>query len=110
MTKLKNFLNEMGERKFTFSNGKVQQTERNALKKDFLDILKETMIDNGFDVERTDEGVVIVLESNRVIFIALNAVVKNLDYDIEFEVAEYENKLAKQVERENERKKKTNNK
>lgn len=110
MTKLTNLINTLGEKNFEIANDKIKQTERNALKKDFLDTLLETLTDNGFDAERTNDGVVIVLQANRTIYIAIDAVVKNLDYDIDFETAEYETKIAKQVERELERQKKAESK
>lgn len=95
-------LNEkVASRKFEVANDKIKQTERNTLKKEFLDTLKETFGNAGFDVERTADGVVLVLQAeNTPVYIAVDAVIKNLDYDLDFEVSEYGLKLEKQAERE----------
>lgn len=101
MTKLFELVASVGAKKFEIANDKIKQTERNGLKKDFLDTLKETFVGAGFDVERTGDGVVLVLQAkNTSIYVAVDAVIKNLDYDLDFEVSEYELKIQKQTERE----------
>lgn len=104
MEKLLNLQETISGKKFEIANDKIKQTDRNALKKEFLDSLKDSLDSQGFDVERTDDGVVLVLQAeNTPIYIAIDGVVKNLDYDLDLEIAEYETKLEKQAERERER-------
>ena len=107
MVKLVDFVNGMNVKAFDITNDKIKQTERNALKKDFLDVLLETLSENGLTVARTNDGIVLTIPSKKDdIYVAIDGVVKNLDYDLDFEIDEYKLKLEKQLERELERKKK----
>lgn len=101
MTKLKDLVSRLESVRFKTANDKINQTERNNLKKDFNDSLASDLADMGFTVALTNDGVVLTIESEKdTVYIAVDGVVKNLDYDLEFEISEYELKVAKQVERE----------
>ena len=105
MVKLTNLVESINEREFKFGKKSMNQTERNALKKETLDTLLETFESAGLDVKRVNDGVALILQANKQIIITFDAVVKNIDYDVDFEATEYEMKIARQVERELERKK-----
>lgn len=101
MTKLFDLQSKVGSTVYEISNEKIKQTQRNALKKEVLDTLLETFAGAGFDVERTNDGVILVLDAkNTEINVAIDAVIKNLDYEVDVEVSEYNLKLEKQAERE----------
>lgn len=106
MKVLKNYVGVIEGKKFKTANDKINQTERNELKRDLLNCLKEDFEKNGFQATLTNDGVVLTIESERdTLFIAIDPVVKNLDYDLDFEKSEYDLKIAKQLEREAIRKK-----
>lgn len=102
---MKQFVNGVVNAKYEVSNGKIKQTQRNGIKKDFLDALTDVFANAGFETFRTNDGVVLAIPNKRTeVFIAIDGVVKNLDYDLDFEIGEYELKLQKQAEREQEKK------
>lgn len=99
MLKLTELKTKIEGTKFTKSGKGVQQTQRNGLKKEILDTLYETLASE-FTAHRTDDGVVILFETDGLdIYVAIDAVVKNLDYDADFEADEYAFKIEKQLER-----------
>ena len=108
MNKMVELANNINEREFKFGERSMNQTERNALKKEVLDTLLETFDGAGLDVERVNDGV--ILQANKQVVITFDAVIKNIDYDVDFEKSEYELKLEKQLERELERKRKAESK
>lgn len=109
MEKLRDLQANVLNTKLEVSNDKIKQTVRNELKRDFLDVLNETFENAGFDVARTNDGVILKLGAKNIdVFVAVDAVIKNLDYDLDYEISEYELKIAKQVAREEERKAKAN--
>lgn len=95
---LQETINEMELK--TTESGVINQTQRNALKKDFLDTLNEVLDGAGFDTTRTDDGVVITFQANKPVYIAIDGVIKNTKYDLETAKNEYELKLERQAERE----------
>lgn len=104
MTKTKELVLSIANVKYEVNNDKIKQTDRNNLKKQFLDSLLEDLKDNGLTVNRTNDGIVLTVESkNDTVYITIDGVVKNLDYDLNFEIDEYELKTEKQAERERER-------
>ena len=104
MEKMKQFVNGVIDTKYEVSNGKIKQTQRNGIKKDFLDALSEALSGAGFETFRTNDGIILAIPNKRTeVFIAIDGVIKNLDYDLDFEIGEYELKLEKQAEREKER-------
>lgn len=104
MTKTKELVLSIANVKYEVNNDKIKQTDRNNLKKQFLDSLLEDLKDNGLTVNRTNDGIVLTVESkNDTVYITIDGVVKNLDYDLNFEIDEYELKIEKQAERERER-------
>lgn len=105
---LQETINEMELK--TTESGVINQTQRNTLKKDFLDILNEFLDDAGFDTTRTDDGVVITFQANKPVYIAIDGVIKNTKYDLETAKNEYELKLERQAEREASRKERASKK
>ena len=104
MTKTKELVLSIANVKYEVNNDKIKQTDRNNLKKQFLDSLLEDLKDNGLTVNRTNDGIVLTVESkNDTVYITIDGVVKNLDYELNFEIDEYELKTEKQAERERER-------
>lgn len=100
----KNLANKVAERKFKVANDKINQTERNGLKQEVLAELADVLENAGYETFRTNDGVVMRLMAKNVeIFVAVDGVVKNLDYDLDYEISEYELKVAKQLERQKER-------
>lgn len=110
MNKMVELANSINEREFKFGERSMNQTQRNALKKEVLDTLLETFDGAGLDVERVNDGVAVILQANKQVVITFDAVIKNIDYDVDFEKSEYELKLEKQLERELERKRKAESK
>lgn len=107
MTELKNVVLTVEGVSYEIANEKIKQTERNLLKKDILDAVYTDFVSAGFQAERTDDGVVLTLEpKNTTVYVSIDAVVKNLNYDLPTAITEYELKVQKQLEREEERKQK----
>lgn len=107
MTELKNVVLTVEGVSYEIANEKIKQTERNLLKKDILDAVYTDFVSAGFQAERTDDGVVLILEpKNATVYVSIDAVVKNLNYDLPTAITEYELKIQKQLEREEERKRK----
>lgn len=85
------------------TNEKLNQTQRNKMKIELLDLIMESLrqnIDSDYiELGRTKDGIVISLDNENVGFIpiALDIKIMGLDYDLDFESQEYENdKIAKQ--------------
>lgn len=103
MKNLAQLVAKVADTKYEVTNGKVKQTERNALKKAIVDAILDDLYADGYEIFRTNDGAVLKLATATAVVkipVALDAVVKNLDYDFDFEIDEYELKLAKQAERE----------
>ena len=103
MKNLAKLVAKVADTKYEVTNGKIKQTERNALKKSVVDAILEDLYSNGFEVFRTNDGTILKLSTATAVVeipIAIDAVVKNLDYELDFEITEYELKLEKQAERE----------
>lgn len=111
MIKLQNLEARIADERIEVSGNKIQQTKRNELKADILDTLEQVFFDANFQTHRNDDGVVLVFQSKNLEFhVALDAVIKNLDYDIDFRNDEYQLKLEKRAERERIRKEKAERK
>lgn len=105
MIKFNEFVGVVAGTDYKISGDKIQQTQRNDLKKKALDSLFETMLASGLEVSRNGDGVVIAINGTKeYIHLALDLVVKNLDYDLELANDEYNLRLEKQAEREAKRK------
>lgn len=104
MKNTKALLEKVSNVAYEVNNDKIKQTDRNNLKKDFLEAIFTDLEGAGFTVNRTNDGVILTVPSKKDdIFIAIDGVIKNLDFDLEGEIAEYELKVEKQAERERER-------
>lgn len=106
MAVFKDFVNTVAGATFKVSGKNIHQTERNALKIETKDALFALLESAGVKVHQTMDGIVMELPTERpvkTVFIALDPVIKNLEFDIAEEVAHYEDVMAKRVEREAER-------
>ena len=85
------------------TNEKLNQTQRNKMKIELLDLIMENLRQNVnseyIDMGRTKDGIVLTLDNETVglIPIALDIKIMGLDYELDFETQEYENdKIAKE--------------
>jgi hypothetical protein len=80
---------------------KINQIQRNSVKAELLEALKTDLVDEGLDAVITKEGVIVRVE-NEVsnISIQLDVVIKNLDFDRDEAVSEYEKSVEAKAERE----------
>lgn len=100
---MKNFIEKVGEMSLKVANEKINQTQRNALKGEFLESLVSMFQEQGIELHRTSNGLVLKIEGKEHdIHFEIDAVVKNLDYDLIANVDEYkelvETRKEKQVE------------
>lgn len=104
MTKLLELQTQIEATSYEIANDKIKQTERNLLKSQLLDSIFQDLEADGFEVSRTGDGVILTLEpKNTTVYVAVDVVVKNLDYDLTTAINEYDLKMEKQAEREAER-------
>ena len=85
------------------TNEKLNQTQRNKMKIELLDLIMENLRQNVnseyIDMGRTKDGIVLTLDNETVglIPIALDIKIMGLDYELDFESQEYKNdKIAKE--------------
>jgi hypothetical protein len=92
MENLQTLVQATNTKKFTVSKDKIKQTERNALKSDILEALSSDLADSIEVVGRSKEGIVIALpnEMEGSIYAVVDVVLKNLDFDPEILISEYE--------------------
>ena len=92
MENLQALVQETNTKKFSVSKDKIKQTERNALKSDILEALSSDLADSIEVVGRSKEGVIIALpnEMEGSIYGVVDVVLKNLDFDPEILISEYE--------------------
>jgi hypothetical protein len=87
---MKNFIEKVGEMSLKVTNEKINQTQRNSLKGEFLNSLVEMFKEQGIELYRTPSGLVLKVEGKEHdIHFEIDAVVKNLDYDLIANVDEY---------------------
>jgi hypothetical protein len=86
---------------------KINQIQRNAVKSDLLDALKTDLVAEGLDAVITKDGVIVRVENEQSnIDIQVDIVIKNLDYDRDEAVSEYQKSLEAKAERERKAKEK----
>lgn len=92
MENLQALVQATNTKKFSVSKDKIKQTERNALKSDILEALSSDLADSIEVVGRSKEGVIIALpnEMEGSIYGVVDVVLKNLDFDPEILISEYE--------------------
>lgn len=87
-------------RDYKVSNDKVNQTQRNQTKAEFMTALAITLAEQGIDLVETDEGLVLHIENKDIdLFIQIDASIKNLDFDLTEAVAEHEATLTARKEK-----------
>ena len=97
---LQKLIAELESATIKVSNDKINQTERNKMKIDFMQSLTELFADAGVEVSQTKEGLVLQIENkDQNIFIQLDASIKNLDFDLSSAIDEYESTLLDRAER-----------
>jgi hypothetical protein len=113
MNKLYEYLENLYERPLKIvTNGKgctIQATERNALKKEIIQVFKGFLTEMGIECYQTNEGIIIAIQNRAVeeeneegvISVELGMKIKNLDYCPSFEETDYNERQAeKQAEKE----------
>lgn len=97
---MENFIKNVGEMELKVTNEKINQTQRNSIKADFMNALVELFAEKGLDLTYTSEGLVLKIEGNVYdIYIALDPTIKNLDYDFVESIDEYNAKVVARQER-----------
>jgi hypothetical protein len=97
---MENFIKNVGEMELKVTNEKINQTQRNSLKADFMEALVQMFAEKGIDLAYTSEGLVLKVEGNEHdIHIALDPTIKNLDYDFVASIDEYNAKVVARQER-----------
>ena len=98
---MEKFITNVAEMDLKVSNEKINQVQRNALKADFINALVEMFAEKGLTLSRTNGGLVLKVEGKEHdLHFEIDAVVKNLDYDLVASQDEYANTLAQRKERE----------
>jgi hypothetical protein len=100
---MEKFITKVGEMSLKVTNEKINQTQRNSLKAEFMTSLVEMFSEKGIELHRTSNGLVLKIEGKEHdIHFEIDAVVKNLDYDLIANVDEYkelvETRKEKQIE------------
>ena len=97
---MENFITKVGEMELKVANDKINQTQRNALKSEFVDALVSMFAEKGIDLHKTSDGLILKIEGKEHdIHIGLDAVVKGLDYDLVASIDEYNAKVETRIER-----------
>jgi hypothetical protein len=78
------------------SNDKINQTQRNEIKAYGLNAIERDLVENGLTVHRTKDGLVVEIQNKEfgVIYSVIDFKIKNLDYDVDGAVAEYNEAIA----------------
>jgi hypothetical protein len=82
--------------KFEVSKDKIKQTQRNALKSDLLEALSSDLATSIEVVGRSKEGIIIAIPNDieGSIYAVVDVVLKNLDFDPQIMLDEYEDAQA----------------
>jgi uncharacterized lipoprotein YajG len=101
MVKISQVIGAIAKLVLKSSNEKINQVQRNEVKALLTDALQGDLIANGLQVVKTKDGLVMVLSNDELgeFYAVVDLTIKNLDYDLDGAVAEYnealENKVAK---------------
>ena len=99
---MENFITKVGEMSLKVANEKINQTQRNSLKADFMKSLVEMFAERGIELHRTENGLVLKVEGKEHdLHFEIDAVVKGLDYDLVASVDEYNAKIVDRTEKAN---------
>jgi|694.fasta_scaffold08417_19 hypothetical protein len=97
---MEKFIAKVGEMSLKVANEKINQTQRNSLKADFMVSLVEMFAEKGIELNRTENGLVLKVEGKEHdLHFEIDAVVKGLDFDLVASVDEYNAKIADRTER-----------
>jgi hypothetical protein len=97
---MENFITKVGEMELKVANEKINQTQRNSLKADFMSALVELFAEKGIELNRTENGLVLKVEGKEHdLHFEMDAVVKGLDFDLVASVDEYNAKIVERTER-----------
>jgi hypothetical protein len=97
---MENFIKNVGEMELKVTNEKINQTQRNSLKADFMNSLVEMFAEKGIELNRTENGLVLKVEGKEHdLHFEIDAVVKGLDYDLVASIDEYNAKIADRNEK-----------
>lgn len=107
LTNLSAFLEFVYKQKYdlTASEKMIVQRQRNELKYNFLDVLIETLTENGIDkdlIHRTTDGYIFEMQNKELGFIPvqIDIKIKDVDYDLEGAIIEWEDKVAEKEAKE----------
>lgn len=102
MENLKSLQKKVYSQKFTVSNDKIKQTERNQLKTDTLDALALDFEQGLQVVGRCKEGVIVAFDNEMEgsIYGVVDIVIKDLSYNPDEYITEYQKALDERAERE----------
>jgi ribosome-associated translation inhibitor RaiA len=99
---MENFIKKVETMNLKVVNDKINQTQRNAIKSDFIENLIKMFADKGLELHKTTDGLILKVEGKEHdIHIALDPVVKGLEFDLVNSIDEYGAKIQTKVEREN---------
>jgi len=100
---MEKFIAKVEEMTLKVSNEKINQTQRNALKAEFMTSLVEMFKEHNIELHRTSNGLVLKVEGKEHdLHFEIDAVVKGLDFDLVASVDEYNALVEDRQERANE--------
>lgn len=99
MVKLLSVIGSIAKMVLKSSNEKINQVQRNEVKATLTEALQGDLIASGLQVVKTKEGLVMVLSNDELgeFYAVLDLTIKNLDYDLDGAVAEYEDAVAEKL-------------
>jgi len=99
MENLQTLVQATTKTKFDVSKDKIKQTQRNALKSDLLEALSSDLADNIEVVGRSKEGIIIAIPNDieGSIYAVVDVVLKNLDFDPQIMLDEYDQAQADKI-------------
>jgi ribosome-associated translation inhibitor RaiA len=100
---MEKFITKVGEMSLKVANDKINQTQRNSLKAEFMTSLVEMFKEHNIELHRTTNGLVLKVEGKEHdLHFEIDAVVKGLDYDLITNVDEYNALVETRTEKANE--------
>lgn len=97
---MEKFITKVGEMELKVTNEKINQTQRNSLKGEFMSALVEMFAEKGMELYRTENGLVLKVEGKEHdLHFEIDAVVKGLEFDLVASIDEYNAKIADRTER-----------
>jgi ribosome-associated translation inhibitor RaiA len=98
---MENFIKKVETMNLKVVNDKINQTQRNALKSEFVNALVAMFAEKGLELHKTSDGLILKIEGKEHdIHIGIDSAVKGLDYDLVASIDEYSAKVETRVERE----------